>query len=223
MEIDDLIAAADAALEGVSPGPWQLKQAYGFVVDRDGEGVMDTRSTTSEDARFITAAPELVQKLRDALQNSEDGRAASESLRQRGSDLAWSRLQRIRELETERDQLQRWKSEALPVIRGLQELGRVLGIRLGTEITGEMAAKVASELVAERDRLHAEVEKLSSLGRTNKWLRDRTDALAEKIQQVQEYADELDNRWEERAASSIGADLLAILNTPVNQQEEPGW
>lgn len=46
----------------------------------------------------------------------------------------------------ERDRLQRWKDEALPVIDGLQELGRALGLRLGTSITGPEAIKAAEAM-----------------------------------------------------------------------------
>lgn len=41
-----------------------------------------------------------------------------------------------------------WKDEALPVMAGLQNLGRALGLGLGTSITGEMAAQAACGLVA---------------------------------------------------------------------------
>jgi hypothetical protein len=64
-----------------------------------------------------------------------------------------------RELAAERtraDGLEGWKEQALPVISGLQELGRALGIRLGRSITGPEAAEVAHALVAERDALRGE-------------------------------------------------------------------
>ena len=70
---------------------------------------------------------------------------------------------KIREpLDAENERLQAWKAEALPVIAGLQELGRTLGLPLGTSITGEQAADKATELTAENERLRAviaEVEK----------------------------------------------------------------
>ena len=36
----------------------------------------------------------------------------------------------------ERDELRRWKAEALPVLSGLQELGKALGLPLGSRTTG---------------------------------------------------------------------------------------
>jgi hypothetical protein len=62
---------------------------------------------------------------------------------------------RAESAEAERDQLRRWKDEALPVIAGLQELGRALGLRLGVTITGPEGVKAAEELRAERDDLRA--------------------------------------------------------------------
>lgn len=58
-------------------------------------------------------------------------------------------------LREEVARLQRWKDEALPVIMGLQDLGRALGLRLGTSITGLDAVEAARLLVAERDALTA--------------------------------------------------------------------
>ena len=54
-------------------------------------------------------------------------------------------------LLAEVDKLQRWKDEALPVIFGLQDLGRALDIPLGHSITGPEAAEKARTLRAERD------------------------------------------------------------------------
>lgn len=42
----------------------------------------------------------------------------------------------VPDLLAEVEQLTRWKTEALPVMDGLQELGRALGLPLGTRITG---------------------------------------------------------------------------------------
>src|SRR5690554_5011909 len=46
------------------------------------------------------------------------------------------------------ERLRRWKAEALPVIAGLQELGKALGLPLGSRITGPEAVKRAEELAA---------------------------------------------------------------------------
>jgi hypothetical protein len=51
------------------------------------------------------------------------------------------------------ERLERWKAEALPVIAGLQEVGRALGLRLGEQITGRAAVDAALDLRNERDAL----------------------------------------------------------------------
>jgi hypothetical protein len=56
------------------------------------------------------------------------------------------------------ERLRRWKAEVLPVIAGLQGLGRALGVGLGERITGESAAEKARTLVAERDAALARAE-----------------------------------------------------------------
>lgn len=68
-------------------------------------------------------------------------------------------------ITAERDKLRRWKEEALPVLAGLQDLGRALDVPLGQRITGDVAAKRAEELRAaaalagaERDELAAHPE-----------------------------------------------------------------
>lgn len=49
------------------------------------------------------------------------------------------------------DALARWKSGALPVLDGLQEIGKALGLPLGEQITGPAALTAIEALVAERD------------------------------------------------------------------------
>jgi hypothetical protein len=64
---------------------------------------------------------------------------------------------------TERDRLRQWKQEALPVLDGLQELGRALDLPLGERITGTRAVKAAEAMRAERDRaaeMRARIEAL---------------------------------------------------------------
>lgn len=58
-------------------------------------------------------------------------------------------------LTAERDELRRWKEEALPVLSGLQNLGRALDVPLGERITGNVAAKRAEELAASVARVEA--------------------------------------------------------------------
>lgn len=64
------------------------------------------------------------------------------------------------ETARERDRLSRWKAEALPVSEGLQELGKALGLPLGSRITGQEALAAVERLTRERDEARAEAERL---------------------------------------------------------------
>lgn len=77
----------------------------------------------------------------------------------------------------ERDRLQRWKDEALPVLEGLQELGKALDLPLGERITGPAALDAVNDLIADRDSWRDQAS-----DRLRDWddLRQRVeDALAE--------------------------------------------
>lgn len=65
--------------------------------------------------------------------------------------------------EAERDRLARWKAEALPVLDGLQEIGKALDLQPGAWITGPQALEAIEALQAERDRLAAAVERVQAL------------------------------------------------------------
>lgn len=67
------------------------------------------------------------------------------------------------QITAERDRLAHWKAEALPVLDGLQEIGKALNLPLGQRITGPQALKAIEALLAERDRLAAAVERVRAL------------------------------------------------------------
>lgn len=67
-----------------------------------------------------------------------------------------------RETARERDELRRWKTEALPVLDGLQELGKALGLPPGSRITGPEALAAVERLTRERDEARAEIARLRS-------------------------------------------------------------
>ena len=69
----------------------------------------------------------------------------------------------IPDLLAEVERLTRWKREALPVLDGLQELGRALDLPLGTRITGAEALAAVERLTTERDALAAQVERVRAL------------------------------------------------------------
>lgn len=63
----------------------------------------------------------------------------------------------------ELERLRRWKEEASEVLIGMQDLGKALGLPLGTRITGTLAADTAECLKAERDEAHAAIDRVQSL------------------------------------------------------------
>jgi len=66
----------------------------------------------------------------------------------------------LADLLAEVDRLTRWKAEALPVMTGLQELGKALGLTLGESITGPSAVDAANAL---RARAEAAERKLAEV------------------------------------------------------------
>lgn len=70
---------------------------------------------------------------------------------------------RAERAEAERDRLQHWKDEASPVMIGLQDLGRALGVPLGTRITGELAAEKARALSSQVAELRATIDRVRAL------------------------------------------------------------
>ena len=81
------------------------------------------------------------------------------------------------ETAKERDELRRWKAEALPVLDGLQELGKALGLPLGSRITGREALAAVERLTRERDddRRVADI----AVDQKRRLLRERDEARAE--------------------------------------------
>ena len=91
------------------------------------------------------------------------------------SVVSWRRMasdltDQVRELQKERDELlaeverlTRWKAEALPVMTGLQELGKALGLTLGESITGPSAADAAHALRARAEAAEQAVERVREL------------------------------------------------------------
>ena len=84
-------------------------------------------------------------------------------------------LVELGDLLAEVDRLTRWKAEALPVMTGLQELGKALGLTLGESITGPSAV----------DAAHA--------------LRARAEAV-ERVRELAEYWSVSGNSWRKAAA-----------------------
>lgn len=100
-------------------------------------------------------------------------------------------------LLAEHDKLLRWKTETTEVILGLQDLGRALELPLGTRITGEGAAEIARELVAERDRL-----------------RERCDILWAEREKLRAERDRLQSG--DRSRATCGCDLTGMCPPAVH-------
>lgn len=69
----------------------------------------------------------------------------------------------LAELLAEVESLARWKTEALPVITGLQELGSALGIPLGKRITGPDALAAVKALTARAEAAEQAVQRVRGL------------------------------------------------------------
>ena len=69
----------------------------------------------------------------------------------------------LADLLAEVDRLSRWKAEALPVMTGLQELGKALGLTLGESITSPSAVDAAHALRARAEAAEQAVERVREL------------------------------------------------------------
>jgi len=83
---------------------------------------------------------------------------------------------RILLLVAEIERLTRWKNEALPVISGLQELGRALDLQLGRSITGPDALAAVEQLQKSHEHDGREIARLREEVR-----RARVEAAAARV------------------------------------------
>lgn len=109
-------------------------------------------------------------------------------------------------------QLRRWKAEALPVLTGLQELGKALNLPLGEQITGESALWAVRKLKhgrATTQRANAEL-----LHERNTWARQLADVSGERddaAEQSEKHRQELVAIRNERDDLSIQVDEVRDL------------
>ena len=106
------------------------------------------------------------------------------------------------ETARERESLRRWKDEALPVLDGLQQLGDVLRLPLGSQITGPEALTAAARLIRERDELRAEVERL----------RAGIEALAESFEEDVDWSSGRGDYGDNAAYEACARRAHALLN-----------
>ena len=82
------------------------------------------------------------------------------------------------------ERLGRWKTEALPVITGLQELGAALGIPLGKRITGPDALAAVKALTARAKAAEQVVRRVR--GMAESWATQPTDYDEDTEQQIED-------------------------------------
>ena len=80
----------------------------------------------------------------------------------------------LAELLAEVDRLTRWKAEMITVLHGLQDLGKVLGLPLGEQITGETAAEAAHALRARAEAAEQAVQRVREFAEQGREFADRT-------------------------------------------------
>ncbi|AMS03158.1 hypothetical protein BJD61_gp79 [Gordonia phage Obliviate] len=135
---------ARAGLEGITPGQWK----YADIID----GLHNVISEMGWDIASCSDGG-----------SGQGDRPRREAFAIRNAEFIAAAPDLVRGLLDELDQLQRWKDEALPVIAGLQELGRALGVPLGRSITGPESAVRAQALRAERDAAVATIQQVREL------------------------------------------------------------
>lgn len=129
--------------------------------------------TEASRAAFVGAEAELArlrsenERLADRFVVAEQERAAWKVAADQAAAARNDWRVRAQAAEQEAATLRRWKAEALPVIGGLQELGRALGLPLGTQITGpeavEAAAALRTQVAAAEDQSRAVMSELVEL------------------------------------------------------------
>ena len=134
------------ALAAATPGPWDAKPlgSEGYAVtgapDPDAHGVR--AKMRRRIARF-------------GYQDWDTDRTNAELVANAPTWLA--------ELLAEVDRLTRWKTEMITVLHGLQDLGKVLGLPLGEQITGETAAEAAHALRASAEAAEQAIQLVREL------------------------------------------------------------
>ena len=84
--------------------------------------------------------------IRERYQKALDAKPSKGDYTPEGIDAIVDSVCDVPDLLAEVDRLTRWKAEALPVMTGLQELGKALGLTLGESITGPSAVDAAHAL-----------------------------------------------------------------------------
>lgn len=193
----DRLAQLDA---DATPGPWTWIEKHGRDFTDEAWSYVavteDDERAAKADAVAATAwpgGPETDNALADA--------ALIAAMR--------NHLPALLDAARERDRLARWKAEALPVMAGVQELGRALGVDLGEIITARESVDLALDLRNERDAARAEVAAL----------RERVEALADSIHGDAGWEHDGGCEGEPDCLACIEAELRAALADPATAKE----
>lgn len=198
----DLAGELDRLDKAATSSPWALFEAdpesdpLRPVFNPDGDLELIAEPTWMPDAELIVWLRNHTDEIKAAL-------AVRPGMSQAVADLE----ERAVQAEAERDRLRQWKDEALPVLSGLQELGKVLGVPLGGSITGDLAAQAAADLVAERDRLTRAV---TTLDRTSDELAGNVNTLKvdnDRLRATVQRVEALCSNAEKSQATRIGRDF----------------
>ena len=101
--------------------------------------------------------------IRERYQKALDAKPSKGDYTPEGIDAIVDSVCDVPDLLAEVDRLTRWKAEALPVMTGLQELGKALGLTLGESITGPSAVDAAHALRARAEAAEQAVERVREL------------------------------------------------------------
>ena len=191
------LAEIRARVQGATPGPWEaVAGAFGDPANGpDHMRVLREGWTEAYDAEHTVARLEY------------DARGGSDA-----EFIAHAR-EDVPALLAEVERLKRWKAEATSLFDGLQDLGRALGLPLGTLITGPSAVDAARSLRAERDALAARLAAQPAECFGKVWDVDCGE-MAARVERVRAYVDHPGNWSGNERRRLVILDLLDGKTVP---------
>ena len=148
------LAVIEAALAAATPGPWHAwDRGIGSEVHIGAEHA----ERRYEGGRCVRWCEPVNDEFRETFKDADAELIAL--LRNTSAEL----VERVKAAEAEVERLSRWQSDALPVIDGLQELGRSLGLILGDSVTGPKARAAAEALKARAETAEAAIARVREL------------------------------------------------------------
>lgn len=182
------LAVIEAALKAATPGPWSVKEinlgAIGTQDDVLWPWVFATNPMPIPAAHGATTGPLIADLSRRHEEDPEDGidythggiasiettdgnyperDAADANLIANAPTWLAELVERVKAAEAEVERLADWKASALPVMDGLQELGKSLGLPLGALITGPLAFAASAALNDRAETAEATIDRVREL------------------------------------------------------------